>query len=103
MQALYLLLFIAGLAALPWLGMKVGGRPVIAAIALLEAAAVGWLAWSIRAADIASCGGDELCISEMTGSFDSVGVLFVLFFIAIIGASSCLAYALKSSLAERTT
>ncbi|WP_119390293.1 hypothetical protein [Taklimakanibacter lacteus] len=100
MQALYLLIFISGLAALPWLGMKMGGRPVIAAIALLEAIAVGWLAGSIRTVDIASCGGDDLCISEMIGWSDRVGVLFVLFLFAVIGASTYLAYALKGKMRE---
>jgi hypothetical protein len=94
-----LFLFPAGLVALPWLGVKVGGRPVIVGIAAIEILAVIGLAWSVRAADIGLCGDDELCINEMTGAFDNIAVWPILFLLIFIAASAFLAFDRK---AQRT-
>lgn len=90
--AIQFLLPVAGLVALPWLGVKVGGWPVIVGIAVMEVMAVIGLAWSVRVADAASCGGDELCINEVTGWFDNFAVWPILFLIIFIAASAYLAF-----------
>lgn len=100
MQGFYLILFVIGLTALPWLGLKLGGRALIAGLGVAEAAAIVGLAWSFRTREIASCGGDELCVSDIASWHDGTGLLFALFLLCIIGASTYIAYALKVAMAE---
>ena len=65
---------------------------VDATAVVMEVMAVIGLAWSVRVADAASCGGDELCINEVTGWFDNFAVWPILFLIIFIVASAYLAF-----------